>query len=76
VLSVFAYDPHNHVTLPFALKWFVGFAVAFTGMCFFFVYSWPGPIAVPRTYPYNGLEREIGGPNNSVYSILIPIANI
>lgn len=63
---MFAYDVHDHVTLPFALKWFFGFAVAFTGVCYLIVYSRPGKIAVPRTFPYNGLEKELGGPNNPV----------
>jgi len=58
-LSVFAIDVHNHVTVPVALKWFFGFAAAFTGMCYLIIYSWPGKIAVPRTFPYNGLEREL-----------------
>jgi hypothetical protein len=67
-LSVFAYDVHDHVTLSFALKWFFGFAAVFTGACCLIVYSSPGKIAVPRTFPYNGLEKELGGPNNPVWS--------
>ena len=61
MLGVFAYDVHNHVTLSFALKWFFGFAAAFTGVCYLIIYTWPGKIAVPRTFPYNGLEKELGG---------------
>ena len=61
MLGAFAYDVHNHVTLPFALKWFFGFAAVFTGACYLLIYTWPGKIAVPRTFPYNGLEKELGG---------------
>lgn len=66
ILSVFAIDTHNHVTVPFALKWFFGFAAVFTGACYLLVTTWPGPIAVPRKLPYNGLEKELGGLNNPV----------
>jgi len=66
MLGVFAYDVHNHVTLPFALKWFFGFAALFTGGCYLVTYTWPGRITVPRTYPHDGLEKELGGPNNPV----------
>ena len=69
MLSVFSYDVHNHVTVPFALKWFFGFAAVFTGDCYLITYTFPGKIAVPRTFPYNGLERELGGPHNPVSSI-------
>ena len=68
MLSVFSYDVHNHVTLAFALKWFFGFAAVFTGVCYLITYSFPGKIAVPRTFPHNGLERELGGPSNPVSS--------
>ena len=69
MLSVFSYDVHNHVTVPFALKWFFGFAAVFTGVCYLITYTFPGKIAVPRTFPYNGLERELGGPHNPVCCI-------
>lgn len=61
MLGVFAYDIHDHVTVPFALRWLFGFAAVFTGVSYLIIYSWPGKIAVPRTFPYNGLERELGG---------------
>jgi len=64
MLGVFSYDVHNHVTLGFALKWFFGFAALFAGSCYMITYAWPGKITAPRTYPYNGLEKELGGPSN------------
>ena len=66
ILGVFSYDIHDHVTLSFALKWFFGFAALFAGGSYLLTYTWPGKIAIPRTYPFNGLERELGGPNNPV----------
>ena len=60
MLSVFAIDTHDHVTVPFALKWFAGVAVAFTGLCYVIVWTWPGEIAMPRTFPHDGLVKELG----------------
>jgi hypothetical protein len=67
-LSVFSIDVHDHVTVPFALKWFFGFGAAFAGMCYLFTLSAPEKITEPRQYPYNGLEKELGGPMNPVIS--------
>jgi len=63
VLSVFAIDVHNHVTVPFALKWFFGFFAVFAGVSYLVVLTWPGKVAAPRTFPFNGLEKELGRPN-------------
>ena len=63
---MFSYDVHNHVTFGFAAKWFLGFAAAFTGTCYLVMHTWPGKVAVPKTFPYNGLETELGGKNNLV----------
>ena len=57
---MFAPDVHNHVTFWFAMKWFLGFAAVFTGVCYLLAKSWPGRIAMPRTYPYDGLAKELG----------------
>jgi hypothetical protein len=67
VLSVFAIDVHNHVTVPFALKWFFGFFAVFAGVSYLVIVTWPGKVAAPRTFPFNGLEKELGGLLNSVY---------
>jgi len=66
VLSTFATDVHNHVSVPFALKWFFGFAAAFAGMCYLIKLSAPGPIAAERKFPYDGLSKELGGPHQKV----------
>jgi len=59
---VFSYDIHDLVTVPFALRWFFGFWVVFAGVCYLFVLTFPGEIAVKRTFPFNGLEKELGNP--------------
>jgi len=66
ILSVFSPDVHNQATLGFALKWFVGFAATLVGMCYLVTYTFPGKIAVPKTFPYNGLQKELTS-NNPVY---------
>jgi hypothetical protein len=63
---VFALDVNNHVTVPFALRWFFGFFAVFAGVSYLVVVTWPGKVAVPRTFPYDGLEKELGGPLNPV----------
>jgi NADH dehydrogenase (ubiquinone) 1 beta subcomplex subunit 8 len=62
VLSVFSYDIHDHVTVPFALAWFFGFWAVFAGVSYLVVLMFPGEITVKRTFPYNGLEKELGTP--------------
>ena len=57
---MFAPDAFSQYSLSYALKYFLGFAAVFTGVCFGIVYMFPGKIAVPRSYPYNGLIKELG----------------
>jgi hypothetical protein len=57
---VFGPDTHNIETGANALKVFFGFAALFTGVSFLIMYSWPGKIAEPRTYPYDGLKKALG----------------
>jgi NADH dehydrogenase (ubiquinone) 1 beta subcomplex subunit 8 len=72
ILSVFAIDVHDQVTVPFALKWFFGFAGVFAGVSYLVYLSAPDKIAEPRKYPYAGLEKELGGPMNPVQYRLCP----
>ena len=58
------------------MKWFVGFAAAFTGMCYVVIKTFPGKIAVPKTFPYNGLEKELGGKYNPVSRFLLVNFNL
>jgi hypothetical protein len=67
VLSTFAFDNHHQVKFSTALAWFVGFFTALGGVSYVIYLFAPAQIAVRRTFPYNGLEKELRVPGTAVY---------
>ncbi|OMJ18344.1 NADH dehydrogenase [ubiquinone] 1 beta subcomplex subunit 8, mitochondrial [Smittium culicis] len=68
--SVYYHPPWSKVLL----QW-VGFVSLLAGGAFLVYYIVPPPVAVPKFYPFNGLEKEMGGCKNRSLSDSIEIAN-
>jgi NADH dehydrogenase (ubiquinone) 1 beta subcomplex subunit 8 len=69
VLNVFGPDVHDHVSTRTALLQFFGFWAVFATVCYGISQMAPKKIAVPRSFPYNGLSKEQGG---EIWRVLVP----
>lgn len=62
ILGVFSPEQYTHVTSNKALLSIGTFVVGFLGLCGLVSLYYPDKPSSPRTFPNNGLEKELGGP--------------
>ena len=69
ILSVFSPEEYTHVTPGKGFFHLGCFVAAFLGLTTLTSVFYPDKPSVPRTFP-DGLEKELGGPNAALVSVL------